>query len=344
MGIKYFTEEDREQLSEYILKSPLSSCYHKIGWLDVVEKSFGHRTYYLINKNSQSEITGILPLVQLKSFLFGNFMVSLPYFTYGGICAEDIETHYLLLKEATNIAKELNVNHMELRHIAPVCNNFPVKIKKVTMRLPLTAKSEDIWESFTSNLRRKIRKPKKEGMFVRLGREEELDSFYTVFSINMRDLGTPVYPKKFFKNILNEFQNDTWILTVYVNEREPVASIFMVGFKNSIEIPWASSIMKYNRFYPNFLLYWSAIEFAIKHGYSVFDFGRSTIDEGTYNFKKQWEAQPLQLYWHYWLRDGESLPELNPKNPKYQVAIKCWKRLPLGLTKIMGPLIVKNLP
>jgi FemAB-related protein (PEP-CTERM system-associated) len=160
----------------------------------------------------------------------------------------------------------------------------------------------------------------------------------------MRDLGTPVYALSFFKNILATFPETTWICTIFSKDGLPIASGFLVGFKDNIEIPWASSLRKYNSLGPNMLLYWSVLKLACKRGYRVFDFGRSTPEEGTYRFKVQWGAKPVPLYWHYWLKNGGSLPEFNPKNPKYQLAIQIWKRLPVPLTRILGPAIVKNLP
>jgi FemAB-related protein (PEP-CTERM system-associated) len=181
-------------------------------------------------------------------------------------------------------------------------------------------------------------------MYASLGKEEYLDSFYDIFSTNMRDLGTPVYGKKFFRNILREFPTSTWICTVRTKEDKAVASGFLVGFKKRLEIPWASSLRSHNSSSPNMLLYWTSLKFACENGYDTFDFGRSTPGEGTYKFKEQWGAKPVQLFWHYWLRSGGPLPELNPHNPKYKMAIKIWQKLPLSVTNLIGPAIVRNLP
>jgi FemAB-related protein (PEP-CTERM system-associated) len=212
------------------------------------------------------------------------------------------------------------------------------------MRLNLYHKSSDLWNNFSSKLRSQIKRPIKEGMYSRIGRQEELDSFYTVFSINMRDLGTPVYAKKFFNHILRTFPESSWICTVYQRDGIPVASGFLVGFKHILEIPWASSLRDYNSLSPNMLLYWSVLKFAVESGYRIFDFGRSTPGGGAYRFKEQWGGKPVQLYWHYWLRNGRQLPELNPRNPKYSIAIALWKKLPLTIAEIIGPSIVRNIP
>ena len=326
------------------MASTNSTCYHLIGWKDVIEKAFGHKTYYLLAEDQGGEIGGILPIAHLKSRIFGNFMVSVPYFNYGGVCSDSVEAQRELLREAVRIAEEAKAGHIELRHSHKFDNGLPEKTSKVSMILELPNKADELWKTFPSKLRSQVRKPEKEGMHARVGKEEELNSFYEVFSMNMRDLGTPVYSKKFFSNILTKFPETTWICSVYTKDNQAVASGFLVGFKDRLEIPWASSLRSYNHHSPNMLLYWSVLKFACEKGYRSFDFGRSTLGQGTYKFKEQWGAKPVQLYWHYWLKNGGSLPELNPKNPKYQLAIKLWKRLPVSLTKLIGPFIVKNLP
>ena len=218
-----------------------------------------------------------------------------------------------------------------------------VKSSKVSMRLELPSDADGLWKSFSAKLRNQINRPIKEGMTVRIGGLEELPGFYEVFSVNMRDVGTPVYSRKFFEEALRTFPESTRICTVY-HQHEAVASGFVVGFRDTLEIPWASSLRKANRLAPNMLLYWSVLKYACESGYRVFDFGRSSPDAGTYRFKEQWGARPLPLHWHYWLaRDGE-LPEINPANPKYQMAINVWKRLPVSLTRLIGPSIVRNIP
>ena len=300
-------------------------------------------TCYLLAMENQA-IAGVLPLVRLKSLLFGNYMVSMPFFNYGGFCADRPDIRAGLLHEAVRIADAEGSSHVELRETDRLDLGLPVKTSKVSMRLELPARAELLWKSFSAKLRSQIRRPEKEGMTVRVGRADELESFYRVFSINMRDLGTPVYAKQFFANILDEFPESTWIHTVYAKSGEPVAAGFLVGFKDMLEIPWASSLRSYNQHSPNMLLYWSVLSFACEKGYRVFDFGRSTPGEGTFRFKEQWGAHPTQLHWHYWLRGGVKMPELNPKNAKYRTAIQLWRKLPLGITKVLGPAIVKNLP
>jgi len=326
------------------MTSDQASCYHLIGWKKVIENTFGHKTYYLLSEDENLEINGILPFVHLKSHLFGSFAVSLPYFNYGGICADKEEIRSELLQAAADIAWSEGMEHLELRHVNNNMNDLPVKTSKVSMRLSLLSTSEGMLKSFPSKLRSQIKRPLQENMYSRVAGTEELNSFYTVFSQNMRDLGTPVYSKLFFRNILETFPESSWICTIYTKNNQPAAAGFLVSFKNIIEIPWASSLRALNRLSPNMLLYWSVLDFACNNGFKTFDFGRSTPNEGTYKFKEQWGAKPTQLFWHYWMKNGGPLPELNPHNPKYELAIKTWQKLPVWVTRLIGPSIVRNLP
>lgn len=342
MKVRLARPDDFQKIEEYVTNVSSSSLYHRVQWLDVVERSFGHTCYYLLSEKDEG-ITGVLPLVHLKSRIFGNMLVSMPYFNYGGVCAEEERIENNLIEKAIEIATTVGAGHLELRQERRLNNGLAVKSSKVSMRLNLPENPEELWKSFPSKLRSQVKIPQKAGMVARVGGLEEIDSFYDVFSINMRALGTPVLPKTFFKNILEIFPGSTCICTVYL-ENNPVASGFLAGFKGMLEIPWASSIRKYNRSSPNMLLYWTCLKFGCENGYRVFDFGRSTAGESTFRFKEQWGASPHPLYWHYWTRKDQPVPDISPHNPKYQLAINLWKKLPLPVTRCLGPLIVKNIP
>lgn len=344
MKVRLYGPSDEKKWEDFVNASAIAGGYHRIGWKRVIEESFGHKTFYMLSEDNGGRITGILPLVHLKSVLFGSFMVSIPFFNYGGICAEDEESYSSLLNESISLANHKGVAHIEFREMMPVDNGLPKKESKVCMLLALPPSAEILWKSLGSKLRSQVKRPEKEGMYFSIGGEEYLDAFYEVFSVNMRDLGTPVYSKSFFFNVLKAFPSSSWICSVYTKEGRVVASCILMGFKDTIEIPWASSLKAYNSRGTNMMLYWRCLKFACDSGYKTFDFGRSTPNEGTYRFKEQWGATPLQLHWYYWMRDGNAMPELNPHNPKFTFAINVWKRLPVGLTRLIGPPIVKNLP
>jgi len=320
-----------------------STNYHLYGWKQVIEQSFGHKTHYLAARTSDHRLCGILPLVFMKSLMFGRFLVSLPYFNYGGLltCHDDAASR--LLDRTRRMIGESRADHVELRHLRSIEGELTTKSHKVTMILDLADSVEHQWQSLDPKVRNQIRKAEKNGLKAISGHLELLDGFYDVFSRNMRDLGTPVYGKPFFRSILESFPDTTRIITITL-AGQPVASGLLTWFRGTLEVPWASSIRDFRELCPNNLLYWEAIRFAIDSDASRFDFGRSTPGEGTFRFKKQWGAQPRPLFWQYLLNSNAVLPELNPANRKYQLAIRLWQRLPVALTRLLGPAIVSNIP
>jgi FemAB-related protein (PEP-CTERM system-associated) len=281
--------------------------------------------------------------VFLSSPLFGRFLISVPYLNYGGILADSEEALIGLRDEAIARARLLQAAHIELRQLSPVDLGWRSTDRKLSMRLALPADYETLWKNFPSKLRSQVRRAQKERMCVRFGGLECMDDFYVVFSRCMRDLGTPVYGKQFFQAILSAFKDEARICVVSL-DGVPVAAGFLYGFRHTIEIPWAASDKRYNKLAPNMLLYSAVLESACSQGYRVFDFGRSSPDSGTYRFKEQWGAKPAPMPWYYWLAQGGELPQLNPQNPKYRMAIGLWRRLPLCVANRVGPSIVKFLP
>jgi serine/alanine adding enzyme len=336
-------DENGATWNEFVASHQDSTNYHQYGWRKIVEESFGHKTYYLVARNNGNDICGILPLVHMRSRLFGSFLVSLPFFNYGGLLCNETVAEAALLERAGSMLKELRADHSELRHLNNRVEGLATREHKVTMILGLEMDEEKQWQTLDAKVRNQVRKAERRGLNTVIGHMELLDGFYEVFCRNMRDLGTPVYCREFFRNILSAFPDTTRIISVTLVGKT-IASGILIWYRDTLEVPWASSIRNYREMCPNNLLYWEAIRFAIRNGSRKFDFGRSTPDEGTYRFKKQWGAFPYPLYWQYQLRDGKPLPELNTKNPRYELAIKIWQRLPLSVTNFFGPRIVKNIP
>lgn len=317
--------------------------YHLYSWRNVIHEAFGHETIYLMGKNESGEVVCLAPLVILSSLLFGRFLISLPFLNYGGILATDQEARATLESYLEELAASKEAHHVELRHQNLVATSWVRSDRKVSMRLPLPPSYEELLKGFSSKLRSQVRRAEKEGMTARVGGTECLDEFYAVFSRCMRDLGTPVYAKSFFGKILEVFPKDARICVVS-HQDTPVSAGFLYGFRSTLEIPWAASDKRFNKLSPNMLLYGKVLEYACQQGFQVFDFGRSSPDSGTYKFKAQWGAQPHQLYWYYWMKDGRDVPQLNPQNPKYAVAIRLWQTLPVAVANLLGPHIVKHLP
>jgi FemAB-related protein (PEP-CTERM system-associated) len=327
----------------YVLASHGTTGYHLMGWRNIIEESFGHHTCYVVAKDGSGQVRGILPLVMLSSGLFGKFFVSVPFVNYGGAIGDDDDTVTCLVNEAVKQAQAYGARHIELRNDRPCQVQLPSSRRKVSMRLDLPRDFELLWKQFPSKLRSQIRRAQKENMTVQFGGAEYVNDFYAVFARCMRDLGTPVYSKRFFDTICRHFPKESCICVVS-HDGMPVAAGFLYGFRSVLEIPWAASDRRFSRLAPNMLLYSSVLEHACREGFLTFDFGRSNPDSGTYRFKEQWGALPHQLHWYYWMADGDTIPQLNPQNPKYELAIKVWRQLPLPLANWLGPRIVKFLP
>lgn len=320
-----------------------AKIYHLYPWRELIKNTFGHDALYLAAYSGE-EILGILPLIRFRSAIFGRFLISMPFFNYGGELTNSTEVLPAFHSFLSQYVLRNDLRFAELRHDHKLESNLPFKQHKVTFLLPLPDDPEVLLKSFKAKVRSQIKRPIKEKMDAKAGGLELLDDFYKVFARNMRDLGTPVYPKKFFKNILNYFPEYARLVIVYTSEGVPVAASFLLGYRETMEIPWASSLREYNRFSPNMLLYWKSFQEAIRQGYKQFDFGRCTPGSGTHRFKKQWGGIEKPLFWYYVLPSGGELPEINPQNPRYALAIKLWQKLPVGLSKILGPPIIKNIP
>ncbi len=328
----------------FVQQHPEGKIYHLSAWNELIWETFGHDPYYVVFRENDDQIVGVLPITHFKSFFFGKFAVSLPFVNYGGPLLLRNELMEQVSSYLMDFRRQMDIEYVELRMSHCFETPLAVKTHKVTYLLKLPDNDEALWTSFKSKLRSQIRRPLKEHMFVRTGGIERVDDFYYVFSHNMRDLGTPVYSKSFFQNICTRFPHNAFIVVVYSDDDIPVAASFLIRYQETMEIPWASSLKAYNRFSPNMLLYWESLKLAIHLGCKVFDFGRCTPGSGTCRFKKQWGAEEKQLYWYYALKTGEALPEINPANPRFGVMVRLWQKMPLIFTNTIGPYIIRNIP
>ncbi len=341
--VELVTDCKSEDWNRFVESSVNAEIYHLYEWRHIFEQVFNNDCYYLIARGQSGDVQGLLPLVHLKSWIFGNFLVSVPCFNYCGILSDQDIVRNELLRAAKRQADCLGAGHIELRHRDHFKLDLPFRDEKVSMQLTLPETAKDLWKSFKPKLRAQIKRPQKEGAECIDGGIELLNSFYKVFSQNMRDLGTPVFPKALFGQMCERFPASTRIFVVNLRG-QPVAAGITIGYRQMLEIPSASSLREFNRYSVNMLLYWSVLKYAIGKGYRQFDFGRSTVDAGTYRFKKQWGAVPKQLMWHYSLAEGVGIPVLNPANPRFKLATALWRRMPLWAANSLGPHIVRNLP
>lgn len=347
MEILQLTTTD-SRWDQYVEQHPDGTIYHTLAWKKIVEKHFKKKTTYLyvVRKESdgQEKVVGILPLVNFDSQLFGHAIVSYPYVNYGGMLYSNSEAKSMLLSEASQILSHSSAQYIELRTMKMDEFSLPVKTQKVTYYLTLPSSADELMKQFKAKLRSQIKRPIKEGMYAKCHGKDGIAAFYRIFSTKMRDLGTPVYSIKFFESIFSEIAEHANIVVVYNREHLPVGAAFIIDYKGMMEIPWAATLRSYDRLSPNMLLYFEVLKKAIEKGCHVFDFGRCTKGKGTYRFKKQWGGDEKNLYWYYLLKTGESMPEVNPDNPKYKLAIKIWQKMPVSFANWLGPSIVKHIP
>jgi FemAB-related protein (PEP-CTERM system-associated) len=312
------------------------------GWLTILERGMRH-VPYCFEAVQNGELRGILPLAFVRSMLFGRYLVSLPYVNYGGVCG-DTEAAGPLIDQAIGLADRLRVRFLELRHEQPVAHARLVGRPglKVHMRRPLPATADLLWSALSPKVRNQVRKGQKSGLSVSWGGEERLDEFYEVFSRNMRDLGTPVFGRSLFRAVLHQFPDRAEFCVVRAGDQPAAAALLLNGW-GITEVPSASSLRQFNPTCANMLMYFHLLERAIARGQLIFDFGRSTPDGSTFQFKKQWGAAPEPAEWQYYLRDGDA-GGMRPDNPRYRRLIELWQRLPVGLTRVIGPPIVRGIP
>ncbi len=316
---------------------------HRPAWITGVADGLSHQSF-LIRAREDQDVRGLLPLMLVKGPIFGRFLVSLPYVNTGGVWAQDDITAGALIDQACDLADKLNVKYLELRHELPVQHarlNFE-RTDKFHMRLELPGTSEELLKSFKSKHRSQIKKAGDYNLKVEFGGMELLKDYYQVFARNMRDLGTPVFSKRLFESLIREFQGDAEICIVR-KEQQAIAAAFLVHTGELTEVPSASSLREFNRTNANMLMYWHLLQRAIERGSRVFDFGRSSEESGTYRFKKQWGAKPSPAVWQYYVRSG-SPDEMRPDSGGKQRLVKVWQHLPVAVTRLVGPTIVRGIP
>jgi FemAB-related protein (PEP-CTERM system-associated) len=326
----------------YVQAHPDATADHVWRWRAVFRDVFGHESTYLAAVRG-GDIVGTLPLVRFRSRLFGRFLSSVPFLNYGGLLVSDADAGLALLARAREVAQRFGASHIELRHVARQLPQLPCRQHKIGLRLNLPDAPPALWDSVDRKARNQVRKAQKEGLVAVAGGAEQLDDFYAVFSRNMRDLGTPVYPKALFATTLRLFPQEAECVVVRRGSVAMAGSL-TIRFRDTVIVPWASSLREHRHLCPNMLLYWTMLERAIASGARRFDFGRSSPDAGTLPFKRQWGAEEFPLHWEYVLLTRTDAPDHGPSSPRFERAVRAWSHLPLWLTNTLGPAIVRNIP
>lgn len=313
---------------------------HLYGWRRVMADALGHRPVFLGAIGEAGKLEGILPLVQVRSALFGHYLMSMPFLNAGGPLGSP-RAREALTARAVDLARAARVDLLELRTPGSPPEGLRVSTRKVTHVLPLPADATTLWQRLPSKLRSQIRRPEKEGLVARAGSGERT-GFYDVFSRHMRALGTPVLPERWFSAIAAAFPNEAVFVTVY-DGATPVAGGCGFIWRGGCEITWASARREWARAAPNMLLYWTFLQHAIARGCTAFDFGRCTPGSSTHAFKRQWGGEDRPLRWGQWRAGGVSATP-SPERGVFRLAAACWQRLPLAVTNRLGPVLARQIP
>lgn len=326
---------------EYVARQPDATVFHLAGWKRVIERSTGHVGHYLMAME-QERVVGIYPLFIVSTRLFGAMGVSLPFVSYGGLAANSPEAEQALGEAAAPIARAAGCTSIELRQLYPVKSAWPTTDRKVTTEISTEGGTNAVFARLHQNVRNKIRKAEKNGVTVQQGLEF-LPEFYAIYSRNLRDLGTPVLTRRFFEAVREAFPSQTRIYRA-VRKGTTLAAKMVIRDSRACHFVWSASRREALRYAPVQAMNWRAIEEACEAGCARIDLGRSTAESSHFDFKKYWGGVSRPLPWAYQLLDQTEIPGLHKENPKFALAIALWKRLPLGLSQILGPPIARGLP
>jgi FemAB-related protein (PEP-CTERM system-associated) len=315
--------------------------FHQYGWRDVIGRVMGHETPYLGARDAAGELVGVLPLARVRSLVFGDYLVSLPFLNYGGPLGSAVAVRQLA-SAAVELADARGCKLLELRSRRELPLSLPASHRKVTVTLRLSPEDPDaVLSGFKSKVRSQVRRPLKEGVEVDFG-ADQLDGFYQVFAEHMRDLGTPVLGRDWFGEIAGTFGDSVWFGCARIDGK-PVAGGCGFRWEKEFEMTWASSLWAYSRIAPNMLLYWRFMERAAEEGLETFNFGRCTPDGGTHRFKMQWGGDDEELWWYHRPSDSETRTP-SPEEGAYAWGPRLWRHLPLPVAGWLGPRIVRFIP
>jgi len=324
----------------FVLACPQASFFHRAGWQKVIGDVFGHRTYFLYAE-VDGQIEGVLPLAQIKSLLFGHSLVSLPFGVYGGVAAISEAAATALEAEAERIARTLGAAHLELRHVDRRHTDWPLQDLYVTFRKAILPEEEANMLAIPRKQRAMVRKGIKNNLRSEI--DPGVDRFFALFADNVHRHGTPAMPKRWFQALRDEFGDDCEVLTVVDAGGKPLSSVMSFYFRDEVLPYYAGDDEAARDLAANDFKYWELMRRACARGLKIFDYGRSKAGTGPYNFKKNWGFEPTPLHYEYRLYKRDTVPQNNPNNAKYQLLIKTWRRLPLGLANWLGPFVVRNL-
>jgi len=341
MHIRAYNESWKSKWDEYVHNSEHSTFFHLIGWETVLKKTFGYKSHYLLAEH-KNKICGILPLFLMRNLFFNKVLASFPFAVYAGACADDKKITGMLIERAKDIAQKENVAYLELRNIAPIHDKLHTKELYVTFIKKLPQDTKECLNYLPRKARAAARKGINFGLKAEVG-IHLLTNFYQIYTISVRNLGSPVFPFNFLQNIVNEFKDYTTVLGVK-HKNKIVAGAFTFLFKDTVLPYYGASLPEYIKYQVNNFMYLKLMEYGIEKGYRYFDFGRSKKGTGSYKFKIYQGFEPQQIYYQYYLTTAKDIPNVSPANPKFRMLINTWKKLPLCITNRIGAKLIKYTP
>lgn len=340
LEIRTLDDSQAEAWDRFVEQSPEATFFHRSGWRTVLEKGLGHRAYYFYAVDAAGQIQGVFPLGQVKSLLFGNALISVPFCVYGGIVSNSDKVHDALLNAAIDLARRLNVDYLEVRNPQPLGDAWKTKRLYVNFSKEIDPDPEQNMLAIPRKQRAMVRKGIKAGLQSHI--DGDVARLYEAYSESVRNLGTPVFPRPYFKMLKDVFGDACEVLTIAQGE-DLVASVMSFYFRDQVLPYYGGGTFKARSLKGNDFMYWELMRRGSEKGVRVFDYGRSKSGTGSYSFKKNWGFEPTPLDYQYYLVKADAVPEINPTNPKYQLVIRLWKKLPLPLTRVIGPYIARNL-
>ncbi len=336
------SERNYDDWNRYVSNHPQATPYHNAAWQVATKSAYNMQYAGLVAiRVEDNSIVGVAPAIKLKSWFLGERLCALPYCDVGFPIADSDEIAQYLVSQLS--ALNPSAKYIEVRDCFNGVASDPTTLvgKKVQMRLALPESSDVLLKSFKSKLRSQIKKADKNGLTSREGNSLQLISdFYSVYSKNMRDLGSPVHSLSWFVDIANNYATSCFVNVVYYNDI-PIGAGIVLKNREKASIPWASTLREFNKLAPNMKLYWNVLAHCADSGIREFDFGRSTFNEGTFKFKKQWGAQPYLLDWYGYPR-SVSAPQNNEaaedgfKAKIKSLLVQTWRMLPLKFTVALG--------
>jgi len=341
LEVRAARDEDGAAWDAFVLASADATFFHRFGWRRVIAQAWGHRTHFLLAERD-GRLAGVLPLAEIRSRMFGHALIAMPFCVYGGIVAADAEARAALDREAQALAEALGVGHLEYRdRDVAAYDDWPGSELYVTFRKPLDAEVEKNMLAIPRKQRAMVRKGIKNGLGIDL--QDGVDGFFEVYADNVRRHGTPAMSKRYFALLREEFADDCEVLLVRAPDGKVVSGVMSFYFRDEVLPYYAGDALAARGLAANDFKYWELMRRACERGIRVFDFGRSKVGTGPYDFKRNWGFEPSPLRYRYKLVRARAVPENNPNNPKYRLFIKAWQRMPLALTNFLGPHIVRNL-